>query len=202
MSLCHKRCWAAEKTPLCAHSPQPPPPALPHHPAGASQCAAVTPGWPRSPAPALAPVRHRAGAGQQGDAGSQPSGTASTGTLLPALLRPGPCLAARRGARPHHSRLPSCSTMGQANCCGAWGTRSPAPGTQAQPGGPGYVAPGGSLGLLGRGASRPPALHGAFVSRRSPQLLLSDRAQVTRHRRTRDRHILLFPNAIAIASFK
>ncbi|XP_064364167.1 LOW QUALITY PROTEIN: T-cell activation Rho GTPase-activating protein-like [Dromaius novaehollandiae] len=39
-------------------------------------------------------------------------------------------------------------------------------------------------------------------ARRSPQLLLSHRAQVTRHQRTQHRHLLLFPHAVAIASFK
>ncbi|XP_068794828.1 uncharacterized protein [Struthio camelus] len=37
---------------------------------------------------------------------------------------------------------------------------------------------------------------------RSSELLLSSRVKVTRHHRTKDRHLLLFPDAIAIASFK
>ncbi|XP_068792503.1 T-cell activation Rho GTPase-activating protein-like [Struthio camelus] len=92
--------------------------------------------------------------------------------------------------------------MGQAHCCGARGAPGPAPGTPGSPGDRGHVAPGARVGLVGGGASRRPAPLGAFVSRRSPQLLLSDRAQVTRHQRTRDRHLLLLADAIAIATFK
>ncbi|XP_062429092.1 T-cell activation Rho GTPase-activating protein-like [Rhea pennata] len=88
------------------------------------------------------------------------------------------------------------------NCCGARGATGPTPGAWPRPGDPGYVAPGASHGLAGRGASRPPAPLGAFVSRRSPQLLLCNRVQVTRHQQTRDRDLLLFPNTIAVASFR
>ncbi|XP_062429085.1 T-cell activation Rho GTPase-activating protein-like [Rhea pennata] len=88
------------------------------------------------------------------------------------------------------------------NCCGTRGATGPTRGVQPRLGDPGYEAPGASHGLAGRGASRPPAPLGALVSRRSPQLLLCDRVQVTRHQQTRDRDLLLFPNTIAVASFR
>ena len=102
------------------------------------------------------------------------------------------------GAWRCRSRLPGLGAMGQANICGARGAAA----TQAQPGTPGPVAPGARRGLWRRAASRPPPPLGTFVSSGSPQLLLTLPVQVTRHQRTRQRHLLLFPHAVAIASFK
>ncbi|XP_010224299.1 PREDICTED: uncharacterized protein LOC104578439 [Tinamus guttatus] len=66
------------------------------------------------------------------------------------------------------------SAMGQM-CCGVRGSAGPAPSSQASP--------------------RPPAFF------RSSELLLVERAQVTRHQRTQGRHLLLFPDAVAFAKF-
>ncbi|XP_062429047.1 uncharacterized protein LOC134138865 [Rhea pennata] len=87
--------------------------------------------------------------------------------------------------------------MGQANCCGGKGATSPAPGTQRE-----SAVPRARHGLFSRRASRSPQPPNTFVSRRSPELLLRDRVWVTRRRRTTQRHLLLFPDAVAVASLK
>lgn len=154
-------------------------PQQPLVPAGASRRAAVAPTVTSATAASVrAPVQLCACAGQR----------AETQALRLAAL-PGTATL---------SRVPERGVMGQASCCVARGDASPAPGTQGRP----CAAPRPRLGLFGRGAPQLPQPLSCLVSSRSPELLLSNRVKVTRCQRTKDSHLLLFSDAIAIATFK